>query len=75
MNKNELETALKVAKEELKRLTHETIRPHQSFKMRTHGENMAAIVTCIKYFEEELSKETEVVTKTQPKRVMKKEDN
>ena len=73
MNKNELDTAINIAKSELKKLAHESMRPNQGFKMRTNGPIMSSLVTCITYWEDELSKEEKVITKTQPKTV-KKED-
>ena len=56
MTKQETEAAIKVAKGELTRLTHETLRPHQGFKMRTHGPTISSIITAIKYWEIELTK-------------------
>lgn len=56
MNKHELETAIKVAKEQLKALTHETLRPNSGFKMRTHAQTLGGIVAVIGYYEKELAK-------------------
>ena len=56
MNKNELETAIRVAKEQLKALTHETLRPNSGFKMRTHAMTLGGIVAVIGYYEKELAK-------------------
>ena len=55
MNKHELETAIKVAKEQLKALTHETLRPHAGFKMRTHAMTLGGIVAVIEYYKQELA--------------------
>lgn len=68
MDKNTLETAIKVAKFELERMTHETLRPSQGFKMRTHGSTIAAVATAIRYYEEELVKLTKGPKKVTPKK-------
>ena len=39
MDKNALEAAIRAATHELEKLTYETIRPNQGFKMRTHSSN------------------------------------
>ena len=56
LNKTELETAIKVSKHEIMKLTHESLRPNQGFKMRTVGAQIAAIVTALEYYEVELKK-------------------
>lgn len=56
MNRNELEAAIKVAEHELMKLTHETLRPNQGFKMRTHGPIISSIITAIEFYRRELSK-------------------
>ena len=56
MTKDELELAIKVAKEQLTKLTHETLRPNAGFKMRTHGSIISAIAQCIRFYEEELER-------------------
>ena len=56
MDKHVLESAIKAAKNELAKLTHETIRPNQSFKMRTHGPIISSIITAVEYYERELAK-------------------
>ena len=56
MDKNALETAIKVGQFELAKLTHETLRPNQGFKMRTHAPIIADIIIAIRYYEEELAK-------------------
>ena len=64
MTKNQLETAVKVAKHELERLTNETLRPNQSFKMRTHGPIISSIIIAIGYYEDELAKLNKAESKT-----------
>ena len=56
MDKHQLTAAINAAKGELEKLTNETIRPHQSFKMRTHGPIISSIVTALGYYEGELAK-------------------
>ena len=74
MTRNELERAIQVAEFELTKLTHETLRPSQGFKMRTHAPIMANIVTCIAYYKAELDNlpKEKVITKKAP--VVRKED-
>jgi len=56
MTKDQLDTALRVAKNELEKLTNETLRPNQGFKMRTNGPIISSIITAIRYYENELEK-------------------
>ena len=54
MNKNELETAIRIARSELQKLTYETLRTNQGFKMRTHGNIISSIITALGWYEKEL---------------------
>ena len=63
MTKNELEAAIRVAEYELTRMTHETLRPNQGFKMRTHAPIMSNMVNCIAYYKERLAEADKVITK------------
>ena len=72
MNKNELTKAIEVAENELIKLTHETLRPSQGFKMRTHSQIMAAIITCLNHYKAKL-KELPKESKADPK-ATRKED-
>ena len=56
MDKNALEAAIKAAEHELTKLTYETIRPNQAFKMRTHSPIISSIIACKEYYERELAK-------------------
>lgn len=64
MTKNQLETAIKVCDHEIEKLTNETLRPSQGFKMRTHGALIAAIITSKMYYKEELKLIDAIVLKT-----------
>ena len=54
MNRNELETAIRIARSELQKLTYETLRTNQGFKMRTHGTIISSIITALGWYEKEL---------------------
>lgn len=71
MDKNQIEALIRVAKSELGKLSNETIRPNQGFKIRTHGVIIASIIDIIKYNEELLSKMDKPVVKTIEKKEIK----
>ena len=56
LTKHELETAIKVCHHEIMKLTHETIRPNQGFKMRMHAPSIAGIIATLDHYEAELAK-------------------
>lgn len=74
LNETELKRAIHVAHFELMKLTHETLRPSQGFKMRTHGTTIAAIITCINHYEKELAALPVATPKAPVKSAAKKED-
>lgn len=64
LTKEELTRAIEVAEFELMKMTHETLRKSQGYKIRTHGVAIAALTTCINYYKAELEK----LPKAAPKR-------